>query len=112
MFVLIYSALTSSEPTPVLLTLFNMLTSSAAACLLGDLMAILLAYCLGRADYNAKWKAALWLAVTAFFAYRLYDLVAVGLRSDGDIYKPFFVWQLFLMVLLLPIGALVCRKKH
>ena len=112
MFVLIHMALTSSEPTPFLQTLFNMLISPAAACLLGDALAIFLAYCLGRADYAAKWKRLLWLAVTTLFIWRLYDFLTVGLRSDADIYKPFFVWQLFLMVLVIPTGAFMCRKRH
>ena len=112
MFVLIHMALTSNEPTPFLQTLFNMLISPAAACLLGDALAIFLAYCLGRADYDQRWKAALWLAITGLFVYRFYDVLAVGLRSDADIYKPVFVWQRFLMVLVIPIGAFICRKRH
>jgi hypothetical protein len=112
MFVLIHMALTSSEPTPFLQTLFNMLISPAAVCLLGDALAIFLAYCLGRADYSQKWKAALWLAIAGFFVYCLYDFLTVGLRSDADIYKPFLVWQLFLMVLVIPIDAFMCRKKR
>ena len=79
---------------------------------LGELLILLFGYCLGRADYSPRLKASLWLAVAAFFSYRLYDLITVGLRSDADIFKPFFVWQLFLLVLLIPIGALVCHKKH
>lgn len=110
--VLFYLALTSSEAIPFLLRLFRTLTSSGAVFLLGDIVAIFLGYCLGRADYAPRLKAALWLAAAAFFSYRLYDLVTVGLRSDADIFKPFFVWQLFLLALVMLIGALVCRKKH
>ena len=112
MAVLVYYALTDSETAPFLLRLLRILTSNGAVFLLGDLAAIFFGFCLGRADYAPKWKAILWAAITFFFSYRLYDLVTVGLRSDADIYKPFFVWQLFLMVLVMLIGALVCHKKH
>ncbi|MBQ2738877.1 MAG: hypothetical protein IJE22_02995 [Oscillibacter sp.] len=112
MFVLIHMALTSSEPTPFLQTLFNMLISPAAACLLGDTMALFLAYCFGRTNYAPKWKLLLWLAVTALFIWSVYDFLTVGVRKEAHIYKPFVVWQLFLMVVFIPIGAFVYHKKH
>ena len=76
-----------------------------------ELVTAFLAYCFGRAAWPSRLKAAAWLALSCLTSWRIYDLVTVGLRSDADIFKPYFAWLLFLSCVLIPLGDLVHRKK-
>ena len=112
MAVLMYLALASSDPAPFPARFLQLLTSSAAVFLLGDILSIFLGYFLGWANYSPKRKAALWVAIAACFSFQLYRLLSVGVVSDADIFKPFLTWYLFLMAVLFPIGMLTARKKR
>lgn len=68
-------------------------------------LAALGAFFFGKANCSNGLKVTMWAGMTFLGCYRLHDYLTVGLESDADMFKLFFVYLPFLISLFILIGV-------
>lgn len=76
-----------------------------------EIVVALFAYHFGTAKRPLRLKAAVGMVFAAWGIYMLSGYLVTGMKSDADILKPFAIYLLFLIPILILIGTLVHQKK-